>query len=660
MATVLLAGGRRRSLGTQHRLPLNAVDPFRTERQWILLLIISVAWYVRGWDPFYNTGFMDETIAVIHGRMLLANLLEVPFQHPLSYSSGWYLWPVLAAIADKIGGIPAVRELGALMGVLGVVGVFGFAGRLFSNETGIAAAGFFALAAPSVYASRIATGDAGALAFFALGLWMFVWAWQEDHRRHWLLAAGTFFLALLCNYIVVIYFPFLILLALRQRRGVINFTLPLLAVCVAYGAYYRTDLLFNLESALASLGSRGLVAGAQQIYLWQRLDLWLMVALAVGALGIRGRRLAVASLLAGAGLMLAFHALVRPDFFFWKHAAYPMLFLAPAAAEMTLWVAHRYSPRELVPRAAVAAGTVLMVALAIGTLGRTWNMRWFIFWPNTDPIVAYMENKLDPGAQILVDDAALRYYFGGTLRQYQVTDSDYPYVDRSGPDPVQLSYHDAVASGRFDYVMLDGGISPQARAMKLAIDGPLRDRYESRMSMPDSMLGHTIEIYARRDPAPAIPDLGESQIKIDFPHDNMVLRQPRLRVSGWVTGYGPKWRVHAEVFTDRWYYQSEALIMPNGSYGADITLGGQGPQQCYHLVRARLFDEHGAVHASSTLFGVARANADGSQPACMPPPPPAVVTPPTTPAPETAPASGAAATPAAPATATPAASGAPR
>jgi hypothetical protein len=89
-----------------------------------------------------------------------------------------------------------------------------------------------------------------------------------------------------------------------------------------------------------------------------------------------------------------------------------------------------------------------------------------------------------------------------------------------------------------------------------------------------------------------------------------------VKLTGTATGAPPEWKVRAEVFTDRWYYQGESPLTREGWYKINIYLGGQGEQQCYHLVRARLVDEQGRPQASSTLFGIARANPDGSVPAC--------------------------------------------
>ncbi len=161
----------------------DTLDPFRLERRMALLMILAVAWYLRAMNAAYSSAYMDESVYVLYGRMFLARHFEAPIDEPLRWSFGWYLWPMLAAAADKIGGIVGVRELAALLGTVTVGAVYGFARRLFSPVVGLAAAAMFALLAPAVYTSRIATRDSGALCLFALGLWAFTCALQGNRRR---------------------------------------------------------------------------------------------------------------------------------------------------------------------------------------------------------------------------------------------------------------------------------------------------------------------------------------------------------------------------------------------------------------------------------------------------------------------------------------------
>src|SRR5436305_15193595 len=76
-------------------------DGFYTERALALMLIAAAAVFLRVWDPWYSTAYMDESIYVVYGRMFLTRHFESPLSTPLQWSFGWYLWPAMAALADK-------------------------------------------------------------------------------------------------------------------------------------------------------------------------------------------------------------------------------------------------------------------------------------------------------------------------------------------------------------------------------------------------------------------------------------------------------------------------------------------------------------------------------------------------------------------------------
>ena len=245
-------------------------------------------------------------------------------------------------------------------------------------------------------------------------------------------------------------------------------------------------------------------------------------------------------------------------------------------------------------------------------MGGSWRLDRFLFWPNVDPALAWFDGKLVNSDRVLVDDSVFRYYFHPTLRQWQIADPFFfHYGDKLGIDAYKAAVHEAA----FDYVVLDGGMGAEAQQMTAAIKPLLSERYELQMTMPDTVRSQRIEIYSRREPAPALPPLSAHQISIATPSGNSV-SDASVKLTGTASASPPEWKVRAEVFTDRWYYQGESPLNRDGSYKISIYLGGQGQQQCYHLVRARLIDEQGTPQATSTLFGIARTNPDGSAPAC--------------------------------------------
>ncbi len=688
-------------------------DTFRFARRLALLLILLGAWYLRAHDPRYSSAFMDESIYVLYGRMFLSNQFEAPLDEPLHWSFGWYLWPAMAATADRLGGLApyqdgtglvALREMSALLGMLTVLALYGFARRLSSPAVGLASAAVFALLGPAVFVFRIATRDAGALFFFAVGLWLCSRAWQDEEKRSWFGAAVCFFAAFLCKYLVALYFPFLALLGLRRwRQSVLAFALPLALLCAVYGWIYADDLAYLLRYA-RGYGSLAAQAGqAWKIYVTQRLDFWVLLGLSLFA----WRRQGALPLWLGAAVMPAFQWLARADYDYWKHVNYSLLFLVPLAMAGLFHLTsrldgllRRHSAQEMVPTpietGRISGGrglspaakrgpsippsgalapkvhhvpihayslgpypiftisVVILLAVSLGWAGDAWRMERFLFWPNVEPIAAFFEGRLGPEHRVLVDDSVLRYYFSPPLSQSRITDPFYfGYQGATG----EAAYAAAVRDGYFDYVVLDGGMGEEARQMQAAIRPALGDssRYTLLMAMPDPVLHQKIEIYERREPPVAGGLVGASfelardslpRIEIRAPLSNSVVQtvNKSARLEGIAYGVPSRsagWYVRAEVFTNRWYPQGQNKIplvpwtlgpldsstspLPDPStlrplnpwtFSETIYLAGEGTEQCYHLVRVRLYDEQDSLKATAVNYGVARANPDGSAPGC--------------------------------------------
>jgi len=581
---------------------------------WILLgFALLVAWLVRAQDFHFSTAYMDESIYVIYGRMFLSRHFEAPLDTPLQWSFGWYLWPAMAALADRIGGLVGVRAMAAGLGLVSITAIFGFTRRAFSNTVGIGAALIAAVLGPAILVSRIATRDSGSICFFALGLWAFARAWRENRKRDWALSAVFFFAAFLCKYLVAIYFPALVIVALWKRRAApLFFAVPLSLFCAVYAGLYWNDLLHLLQYGAAYGSLRAPADQAMRIYFWDRWDFWILAAVALVPLFIRKWRGPAILLWSGSLIMLLFQLKSRADFDYWKHVNYSLMFLAPVAVAgivvMAGWVTHSAFTRT------VCGGFgVMVLAGAMAWFGKIQSLEQFVFWQNVDPVLAYFENRLTPNDRVLVDDTVFRYYFTPPLHQHQITDPMYfHYGDSAGAQ----AYKAAIKEAAFSYVVVDGGIGDEARQMDAAIR-PLPEPYKLEFAALDPTLGQKIEIYAKpsegasHDPGPAIRLLSPgSSTVVDAKGGDVI-------VEGMATGAQAGWYVQVEVFTNRWWPQGgHVSIAADGTFHQQVSLGGEGQQQCNHLLRARLYDQAGTPRAFALNYGIARANPDGSAPAC--------------------------------------------
>lgn len=115
-------------MGERLQFPGKTPDRFSTERGLALMVILVTAATLRMKNPLYNTAYMDESVYVVYGRMFLAGHFEAPLANPLQWTFGWYLWPAMAALADRAAGLLGLRELAAALGTLTVAATYGFAG----------------------------------------------------------------------------------------------------------------------------------------------------------------------------------------------------------------------------------------------------------------------------------------------------------------------------------------------------------------------------------------------------------------------------------------------------------------------------------------------------------------------------------------------------
>jgi dolichyl-phosphate-mannose-protein mannosyltransferase len=616
--------------GSKGAPPERAQDGDDSQRVLHLLLLFVVmlaAWYLRTRNLLYSTAFLDETLEIIFGRLFLANPQHPPYEQTLYWHYGWYLWPAMSAIADRIGGLLAVRYLAAICGVLTVFVTYLFSRRLFSPAVALASGAVFAFLGPAVFASRFATYDSITLLFLAVGLWLYARAWQEEESVTWFLSGCAFFLSFLGKYVVALYFPFLVLLCLRKgRKPFLFFSVPLTIFCALYALAFRTVLASVVR--LVGAENTGFQATSKQlwqIYFVARADFWILLALSLLALipaqrilasepahDHRGSLLLALTLWLGMavifGLQLSSSA---SDLRFFKHVTYSMLFLVPLAMEGLFRVLRRLPRKSYF---SVATATVALLAVALGWLGNAWTPERLVFWPSLDPLISFFNGRISPRTQVLTNDLALRYYLDPTVPIQNVAGPFYfEFEGLRGKE----AYAKGVTQGFFDYVALVGkGLEEGAFGMQAVIRPLLPKRYKLRLHMTDPTFSVPIELYERMDPPVVIPEASGPRVEIISPASEEVVRTDAgaAQLQGKVIGARTSWFIRVDVLTNRWYPQGEVVYpeVTTGAFSQTIFLGGR----CNHIVRVRLFDEHGKQVAAASNFSIARANPDGSAPSC--------------------------------------------
>ncbi len=162
----------------QHRL--RAV--LATRWPWLGLIAVGQIVLTRVTDNLPDA-FQDEGLYVYMGHRVLSQLTGgAPLiEYPGSYFSGAPdFYPVLAALADGLGGLQAARDLSLAMVIVTMIAVDGIARNLFGRLAGVLAAASFAVCGSVIFLSQWATFDALAMMMAALAAWLAVVSTKRD------------------------------------------------------------------------------------------------------------------------------------------------------------------------------------------------------------------------------------------------------------------------------------------------------------------------------------------------------------------------------------------------------------------------------------------------------------------------------------------------
>src|SRR5690606_35147536 len=212
----------------------------------------------------YNSPHIDEAIYVSVGQDALAGVFE---QNASAWMFGSYLYPILTAIANDLGGLAGMRLLSALFLTASTLFVYLSGRALFDTQAAVLGALLFALAGPAINLGQLAVIDAPGVLFMAVTLYLLVQVPNvapSARPQLYLAAAGTYVLSFLFKYIAAAYFPALacitVLLALAHRQPARRtveevgqyFVLPVIIIAGIYFARDYRDLLSVFSGRYAS------------------------------------------------------------------------------------------------------------------------------------------------------------------------------------------------------------------------------------------------------------------------------------------------------------------------------------------------------------------------------------------------------------------------
>ena len=125
---------------------------------------------------FRNTAFIDEAIYLTAGHYQLHTLVHggPNLFFPSYFSGAPTIYPVLAALADNLGGLHAARFLSLVFMLLATILCYDTTRRLWGRPAGWLAAGIFVTTQGTQFLGALATFDAMSLMLVALATWVVV------------------------------------------------------------------------------------------------------------------------------------------------------------------------------------------------------------------------------------------------------------------------------------------------------------------------------------------------------------------------------------------------------------------------------------------------------------------------------------------------------
>ena len=201
----------------------------------------------------YNTLFLDEAINVVIGDDFLQNDFS---RNAMTFHFGSYLYPVIAALVNKAGGVFALRLTSTILICIATLLVYFTTRKLFGRRASLMAIMLFLFSSNILNLSQLAVYDTLAIPLLAASYFLLVTAsTSADLQNNLLLASSACaLLSVFSKYIGLLYLPalFLTALLLLLLRGMRltealrvltkSFALPLALGLTLYGAYYRSEL----------------------------------------------------------------------------------------------------------------------------------------------------------------------------------------------------------------------------------------------------------------------------------------------------------------------------------------------------------------------------------------------------------------------------------
>lgn len=452
---------RQRGAGS-HRARSRTRRFFSSPWFWLpLICAVQVALAVR--HGLNSNAFEDEGLYVYTGHRMIQHLLHGTFlpQYPGAFFSGAPgLYPILAAMADAVGGLEAARDVSLFFAVVTTVAVYGIGNRLFGRAAGIIGASAFVLCGSVIYISHFATYDSMMMALVAVAAWLAVASAQRDGFAWAPAVALLLALAFLTKYAGAAYAPFVIAIGV-----VVGW--PLYGWKVVRRGVYASIATLVMVFAVIELWGRSMVPGIQsttsnrtvltpatpsflagEVARW--VGPWLVVA-AIGALfRLRRQWLLVALLLLAAVVGPIDQIRIGEATSLAKHVAFGIVFAAPLIGDLFA----RGFRRGGLLRPITAVALVGVLAFYANS-GLRYSHQFLTGWANDAPLLPVLSRDIaeHPDKKILGERySPQRYELRNETKPNQWYDTYYFSYDGKVDKP---AYKEAIDQHYFGVIYLD-------------------------------------------------------------------------------------------------------------------------------------------------------------------------------------------------------------
>jgi Dolichyl-phosphate-mannose-protein mannosyltransferase len=455
-------------------------------RRWPLFVVLATQAALSARVIRSNTAFQDEGLYLWSGHLELTHLLHhAQIPDFASYFSGApVIYPVIAALADKVGGLTGARLLSLAFILLTTVLLHGTTRRLFSSRAaGLFAAGLFAGTGSAQFLSGFATYDAMALMLLATATWLGVLAAGcRLPARTALIAIAALALAAATatKYASALFVPVVIIVAataawrrsgkragLAAGLGMAAVTTGVLAVAYrAAGPSYAEGISFSTLSRASGTDATGSITLMSAR--WAGINALLGIAgAAVITHAWRHRPTTVlAWTLAGADFLApAEQARIHTYVSLFKHVGFGAWFASAAGgyllAALPRAAAKTRSRGISARRSAWWLRAAIAGAVLSGTIGFLIAGVQYRGWPDSRGLTAALQGLGKPGGRYLAEDYDVpAYYLMGSVQWTQWSNTFYfGYTDPATGQYLQNApaYADAIRHRYFAVIALAFG-----------------------------------------------------------------------------------------------------------------------------------------------------------------------------------------------------------